>query len=466
MENLRTPQQLLAELSQLRHELDRIQAELETQRRQEQTLKALLDATSEAALMLNATGTVLTLNRASAERFDKKPEEILGKNVCDLLLPESAQVWRENLQRLIAGRAPLRFTHRWYGRLLENDLYPIFDNKRNPVQIAVFSRDITEYQQAEEEIKKSEAKFRAIFEKSGIGILLLDIDRGQVLECNSALEQLLGYSGAELRAMSLLEIIHPDDRDVSIKTYSDLKNGRFDSYQAQKRYRRKDGIDIWGQVTSSLVPFSGEKPHLLISMIEDITERKELDDFLQQAVAIAEDARRKAEELARTDSLTGLLNQRALLERFRAELEEAEQNDICLSLILTDIDHFKQINDNYGHPVGDAALKKFSECLLANCRPSDFVGRSGGEEFIIGLPNTPAENALIVAERLRSQIGAITIHPPDGSEFIGITASFGIATYTPGSAASVESLIRDADEAMYRAKNSGRNCIRVYSAAV
>jgi two-component system cell cycle response regulator len=168
---------------------------------------------------------------------------------------------------------------------------------------------------------------------------------------------------------------------------------------------------------------------------------------------------RRIMELANTDPLTNLLNRRAFMERMGPEMSRAQRDKKPLSLILTDIDHFKRVNDTYGHQAGDLVLQRFAGQLTTSARPYDFVGRHGGEEFVICLPGADGRQAGSVAERMRRQIEDMEIMLPDESRSIRITASFGTASYSGESGKNGDLLIKRADDALYLAKNKGRNCV-------
>ncbi len=166
---------------------------------------------------------------------------------------------------------------------------------------------------------------------------------------------------------------------------------------------------------------------------------------------------RRILELANTDSLTEVLNRRAFMERLQTEIQRSNREGVPLSLILADIDHFKRVNDQYGHQVGDMVLRKFSEQLSTTIRPYDFVGRYGGEEFLIGLPGVDCQKAGLVAERIRRLVETISFTLPASTECFWVTASFGVASMRIGSSEFPEPLIARADSVMYKAKHEGRN---------
>ena len=164
--------------------------------------------------------------------------------------------------------------------------------------------------------------------------------------------------------------------------------------------------------------------------------------------------------MATMDELSGLANRRELDERIEAEIQRAMRERTPISMILADVDKFKQFNDNYGHVVGDLCLKHVAGCLQRNIlRHTDLAARYGGEEFAILLPNTTEADAADLAEHVRKTIAYSPIVLESG-KIVSVTASFGVATLTPNSASDATELVRTADGALYQAKASGRNCVQ------
>jgi diguanylate cyclase (GGDEF)-like protein len=162
--------------------------------------------------------------------------------------------------------------------------------------------------------------------------------------------------------------------------------------------------------------------------------------------------------LAATDPLTGVANRRHFMERAGIEVERARRSGHALSLLMVDADHFKKVNDTYGHDVGDAVLKALAETLVTNVRPMDVVARLGGEEFAVLLPEASAAMAADSAERLRLAVGALRV--PHGDVGVAFTVSIGAAAVAPG-AHGVEDALKAADSALYEAKQGGRNRVVV-----
>ncbi len=161
--------------------------------------------------------------------------------------------------------------------------------------------------------------------------------------------------------------------------------------------------------------------------------------------------------MAMYDALTEVLSRRAILEHIEAEIQRTMRYKRDLSLLLVDIDLFKDVNDTYGHVAGDAVLREVAQSLKFNTRRSDFVGRYGGEEFLVVLPETTQNKALVLAEKLRARVAQLTV-PLDGKVIGGFTVSIGAATYEDD--LTVEALVHRSDEWMYKAKEKGRNQVQ------
>ena len=171
----------------------------------------------------------------------------------------------------------------------------------------------------------------------------------------------------------------------------------------------------------------------------------------------------KVEKLASLDGLTLLPNRRYFQEFLREAVEESHSDYTPLCVIMADIDHFKKVNDKFGHPTGDAVLKQFADVMSRSVRPTDFVARYGGEEFILVLKTTPMGNALQVAERIRTSIrSAAWKDPKTGTDVGDVTASFGIAEIIDGETA--DHLVERADKKLYLAKKNGRNRVEIDTA--
>lgn len=171
-------------------------------------------------------------------------------------------------------------------------------------------------------------------------------------------------------------------------------------------------------------------------------------------------------EISAKDSLTGLYNRWYVLEKIDSEMNRALRHGYPMSVLMLDLDHFKQINDSYGHPAGDAVLKSVGLTLKESCRVYDVAGRYGGEEFCIVLPDTKVDGTNVVAERIRTRLESTQVPVGSGSKSINVTASIGIAgmdSVEANGVLSASALVERADRALYAAKHHGRNRVELWA---
>ena len=303
-------------------------------------------------------------------------------------------------------------------------------------------RDITERKQAEEALLQSDITFRKLFEESADAILLIDKSRVFV-ECNQAALNILKMRREDFLHRSLIRIspeFQPNGRRSD-----EAEQDMMDQAYAKGLHRfdwtcvNAEGCEFIVEV--SLMPITVKGQVMLHTTWRDITERKEVE--------------RKLERLARTDDLTGLTNRRHFLEQAEAELARSIRYDRPISILMVDADLFKGINDLHGHAVGDTTLRKLADVFRETLRAVDLVGRLGGEEFAILLPETDHDMAIEVAERLRTAVADSKVPLTRGLP-LQFTVSIGVSSLI-SKHDNLEVLISLADTALYAAKNSGRN---------
>ncbi len=189
---------------------------------------------------------------------------------------------------------------------------------------------------------------------------------------------------------------------------------------------------------------------------QQVRANEDLDRMVRQRTEELELANSKLKQISATDGLTNLLNRRAFEELFQIEYKRAYREKRALAVLMIDLDHFKQINDRYGHPFGDLCLVQTSHAILANIRrPPDIAGRYGGEEFIVLLPNTDTEGAVHVARSILATLARTEIQ--DGAQSITVAASIGVAAHVPDDQSDRARLLKEADQSLYVAKANGRN---------
>jgi diguanylate cyclase (GGDEF)-like protein/PAS domain S-box-containing protein len=287
----------------------------------------------------------------------------------------------------------------------------------------------------------SERRLRAILVTTQDGVVVID-EQGIILELNPAAERMFGYQAAELLGESVNRLMparYASTHDRYLHTPRD----------SDQQPRRMGGRDVEGQRRDgSLFPLEitvghtkvAERP-LFVGLLRDITERKRAEERLVK--------------LATTDTLTGIPNRRAFMETAERTFARSRRYNRPLSLQLLDADHFKRVNDTWGHQVGDLVLQRLCRRIQTVLRQSDCFARFGGEEFIVLMPETDREAALALAERLLATIRHSQIELDNGT-LVSFTISIGCATLdaTDG---KLDDLIRRADQALYRAKSQGRD---------
>ncbi|MBT0671354.1 diguanylate cyclase [Novosphingobium profundi] len=248
---------------------------------------------------------------------------------------------------------------------------------------------------------------------------------------------------------------HPDDRD-KVRQYLAALVETYEPFEFEARLITAAGIERYVRSLGEVERNTKGEPIGLFGIFQDVTERTLATQRLAAAHKRAEEQADYAMILAQTDSLTGIANRRNAIGVLGSELEKAHDQHSALSVAILDIDHFKSINDNFGHAAGDAVIRQVAQLCQGMIRTSDLAGRIGGEEFVLILPGSDADSARIVGERLRLAIENAQ-WPEDGPEHV--TASIGLATL--GTAQSAEQFLAEADAALYRAKREGRNRLRV-----
>ncbi|MBI5965338.1 MAG: diguanylate cyclase [Chloroflexi bacterium] len=310
--------------------------------------------------------------------------------------------------------------------------------------------DITERKKAEHALKKSEEQYRTLIEMASDGIFLANSE-GRYIEVNSAGCKLLGYTRAEILQLTMREIVKPiPNRDDLLK---DLKDG--ETFLIECELICKDRASVPVEINSSQFP-DGR----YLGIVRDITERKHTEEALRRTNEALEAAHLKLrqslayeQQLARTDSLTGISNRHHFFELASRAFSSAARYQRPLAIIMFDVDHLKEVNDSFGHAAGDTMLMQIAQVASAEMRSVDVLARYGGDEFIILLPETSARQAQFIAERI-----CVSARP------LGITLSIGIAEFQHNPLdENVDRMINRADKALYKAKEKGRNSIVIYS---
>ncbi len=374
------------------------------------------------------------VNDAFLEAFNKKRHFIIGTHINQLVDTDSyADLTRPILERAFQGEHIQ--IDRWIdspgsGRRFFNVSYhPLRSQDLQPKFVVINASDITE-------LKRAETDRQRIFELS-LDMISVSTMEGLFIETNPAWSRVLGWSKTELRNKNWLELVIPADLDSSSAVARRLSDGE-SVVGFETRCRCKDGQIKW--LAWSAYPDLERKR--IFSTVRDTTARKRMEEELLQ--------------LATTDPLTGTSNRRHFIERATSELTRARRYGSHMAVLMLDADYFKEVNDTYGHSVGDEVLKRLVDCCHQELRETDIFGRYGGEEFAAVLVNTDKESAIKICERLLKAVAKLKIRA--GGATVRITVSLGVTMYQADDS-TIDALLKRTDDALYQAKNQGRNQI-------
>jgi diguanylate cyclase (GGDEF)-like protein/PAS domain S-box-containing protein len=404
-------------------------------------LAAIVESSDDAILSMNDEGVMLTWNKGAEAMFGYGAESVVGEHVAKLLKPHSTGNVTGVLEQVRRGE-----------RVIHHDMLGLTADGRelrlsvtvSPVisgdgtRLALVARDVTVQTTAQEELQRSEQRFRLLADKANDLISLHSLAM-QAEYLSPAIERLLDFSPEEMVGNSLFDYIHPDDLENVEAQAATLSQGA-EEVTAEFRLRRRDDSYVWVESTSRLIYNDAGEPWQIVSVTRDISDRKVVQEELVR--------------LATTDALTGVSSRGHFLKLASEEVYRAQRYERPMAFVMLDIDNFKRINDTYGHAVGDEVLRAVAFQCRKILRTSDLLGRVGGEEFAAILPETNLPAAVETAQRLRAAVASAAT--PTGDEIIQVTASFGVASLAQ-SEDTLEKIMQRADMAMYKAKRDGRN---------
>jgi diguanylate cyclase (GGDEF)-like protein/PAS domain S-box-containing protein len=310
------------------------------------------------------------------------------------------------------------------------------------------STDIGHFYQrsiALEKLRQSEERFSSTMKLAAIGIAHVE-EGGRFKYVNPQLCEMLGYTEQELLAMTVKEVSHPGDANMTDELREQLRSGAIQSFKVEKRYLRKDGSPVWVGLTIACKRDRIGRCEFDISVVEDISARKGAEERIQF--------------LATHDGLTGLPNRVMFTQLLGLSIETARRYGRRLAVLFIDLDRFKVINDTLGHEAGDVLLREVAARLRECLRASDVVARLGGDEFVVLLQevNDPAQAAAVARNILAVVMKPVVIL---GQE-CRVTASVGVCLH-PDDGQDDQSIMKNADMAMYLAKEEGKNNFQFFT---
>jgi diguanylate cyclase (GGDEF)-like protein/PAS domain S-box-containing protein len=409
--------------------------------------EAILDNIPDMVWLKDLDSRFLVVNEAFVKASGITKVELIGKTDFDFWPLDLAERYRnDDVEVMRFGKRKkieeTLFQSKAEDIWIETIKSPVYDEQGEVVGITGIARNVTDRKRAFDELATSEAKYRELVQSAKSIILRFDTS-GRITFFNEFAQSFFGYTQQEILGRDLLRTIVPliesSGRDLVAMIKDLLANP--DKYPTNENENvRKNGERVWMSWTNrALYNEQGQLTEIL-SVGNDITRLKRTEA--------------KLVELATTDPLTGLFNRRHFWEVCKREIERIKRYGSMLSLLMIDVDHFKLVNDTYGHDVGDQVLQSLADLCRRTFRGVDIIGRIGGEEFAVLLPETGLPEAAGAAHRLRQAVEQASIAV--GEHFIKITVSAGVAMAVNESA-DLETLFKQADLALYAAKAGGRN---------
>jgi diguanylate cyclase (GGDEF)-like protein/PAS domain S-box-containing protein len=430
----------------------------------ETEMRALFAAMQDVVLVIDRDGVYRKIAPTNLDLLVMPPQELLGKNLRDIFPAEQADSFLSAIHQVLETQ---QTSHIEY-MLLIGERTVWFATSISPMDkdsTLWMARDITGYKNSEVALRESEEQYRSLFDRMMDGVYR-STHEGRFVDINPAMVKMFGYSSREemLKVDIKNELyFSPEERGSHVL---DTGKEEVEAY----RMRRKDGSEIWVEDHGAYVhdEHGGLKYHE--GILRDITERKHAEDELYRAKDSLEIAHRELQELlahaqvlARTDGLTGLYNFRYFFELASYEFSAAIRYQRPLSIIIFDTDNLKLVNDTLGHITGDKMLMNVAQTASMQVRSVDALARYGGDEFVVLLPQTNAQQALPVAERIRASVADMRIDTEKGP--LAVTLSLGIAELQLDPVdENLEKIVRRADKALYIAKSAGRNRTMIFQA--
>ena len=405
----------------------------------------ILENMQEGYFEIDLTGAFTFVNDAECRNIGYSREELIGMNYRQFQDEKTAKKMLEIFTSIYSTGQPIKLLDveiiRKDGTKGFNEISVslIRDNESKPIGFRGISRDVTERRQMEETIRQSEEKYRTIIDEMDEWYFEIDL-AGNIAFINDAVARSVGYSLKQLIGINYRSFIKKDQAGEVYKIFRQVYETGEPTKSFPYEFIRPDGTITLFELSIFPKLDEEEKVFGFRGIGHDITERKRTE--------------RQLNYIATHDTLTGLPNRMLLMDRLKMALAQAKRDNYKLAVMMLDLDHFKNVNDTLGHMVGDQLLKEISLRLTGHLRQNDTISRLGGDEFIILLPAIErVEDSIEVAEIILSSFQQPFICDDNK---ITSSVSIGIAIY-PDDCEDVDSLLKNADMAMYYVKAHGRN---------
>ena len=405
-----------------------------------QGYQGLLDRLQDGIFVIDA-GQLVYVNQRLADMLGYPVGELVGRPFIELVAAEDRPiVWAKHHARLAGEQVPEQYdihlnTSR--GVIFCSLNVGLGENREGCTVTVGSARDVTQQREALAELEAYRVELKSIMDQLPDVLYRTDM-QGNITMISPVCYDILGFRREEMLGTPLSDYYNiRGDRQKIVQAIYEA-GGK--AIRVESALRHKDGSVVW-VLTNAFVRFDSEgQPVSIQGLARDISERKRMEDQLMT--------------LSRTDGLTGVYNRSHFMEKAEEVISMMRRYRRPASMMVADLDHFKSINDKYGHHAGDLALKAFTDVCRQEIRESDILGRLGGEEFGLMLPETTIQHARVLAERIRKATSALEIKLDD--QTIRIAVSIGLVELNPEDA-TLDAAMRSADMAMYQAKAGGRN---------
>ncbi|MCU9614747.1 diguanylate cyclase [Caldibacillus lycopersici] len=412
---------------------------------------------SPEPIIVYQDGIIVFANDIAEKMLGYHSGYLIGRSIFDLVLPEYHQILKNRIDQLYKYERVKQTEIKIYAsenKILDMEISSalILYNKKQSVE--VFLRDVTERNMLEADLKRNEELYRFLTENSTDIISYMKPD-GMFEYMSPSCEMFFDYTYEEFIGNNILNFLHPEEMGTITHLLKEARTN-IDFANIIHRFRKRDGTYIWLETNTRTVRNPKRNLEGVLSISRDVTDRIEKEKELNDTIKVLQ-------YLSYTDELTGIPNRRYFSERLISEWKIAKRQKLSLSALMIDIDYFKQFNDFYGHLHGDDCLIQIANVLKDTVHKAGaFIARYGGEEFIVLLPNTEETEVVAIGEMLLTNVRQLNIpNVTAQGDTPYVTISVGCATLLPNDRLAPEDLIHRADQALYKAKENGRNQVVV-----